>query len=187
MRANALKVEKEYENRTRSLQKLHTDGAARQKIEVEKARSELQRIATEKEFLENDLAEGTKQIRNLQKTIKKGHDKDAGSKATGNEDILSTPKKNKTLSYGDGFDNDEVQPLSPSKLVIRAKATTPKAGSKRKRKATEDSPVKSLELVQPLQTGSFEGLVPDQTKGLLGSSQLPRQQDQKFQVGVCPV
>ncbi|KAK0507497.1 hypothetical protein JMJ35_010020 [Cladonia borealis] len=151
VRANATKVEKEYENRTQSLQKLHADEAARQKIEVEKAQAELQKIATEKDFLENDLAEGTKQIRNLQRAIKKG-----AEKVTDRDNQLNTPKKSKALPFRDGFEDDEVQPLSPSKLALRSKATTPKGGTKRKRKPTEDSPVKALDLTEPGGDGSFE-------------------------------
>ena len=151
VRANASKIEKDYESRTKSLQKVHADEAARQKLEVEKARLDLQKITTEKTFLENDLVEGTKQIRNLQRTIKKG-----AEKATGKENQPTTPKKAKHLPLRDGFDDDEVQPMSPSKLALRSKANTPKGGSKRKRKAPEDSPVKPLELTKPRQAESVE-------------------------------
>lgn len=170
-----------------ALQKLHADEAARQKIEVEKARAELQKIATEKDFLENDLVEGTKQIRNLQKAIKKGGDKDCESKASGKENQPVTPKKNKALAYADGFDDEEIQPMSPSRLVIRSKANTPKAGAKRKRKPTEASPIKSLQLTQPIQIHSFEEAAqPQRSDALSANSQLPRpvpvRQEQKFKV-----
>ena len=137
------------------MEKLHADEAARQKIEIEKAKADLQKIATEKDFLENDLTEGTKQIRNLQKAIKKvGKPLDDG--ASGKENGVQTPKKPKT-GLGDGFNDDEIQPLSPSKLVLRSKGGTPKAGSKRKRKGAEDSPAQpSLEFDQPIQAESFD-------------------------------
>lgn len=169
---------------------MHTDEAARQKIEVEKARAELQKIATEKDFLENDLAEGTKQIRNLQRAIKKGGNTGAESKAAGKENQPVTPKKNKALAYADGFDDEEVQPMSPSKLVIRSKASTPKAGAKRKRKPTEASPVKPLELTQPIQIESFEERAQTQRVDDVPSANdpLPRRapirQDQKFKVRI---
>lgn len=190
MRANATKVEKEFESRTVALQKLHADEAARQKIEVEKARAELQKIATEKDFLENDLAEGTKQIRNLQKAIKKGDDKSSELKARGKENQPITPKKNKASAYADGFDDEELQPTSPSKLVIRSKANTPKAGAKRKRKPTEASPVKPLKLTQPIQNDSFqEATQPQRSDVQSANDQLPRpapvRQDQKFKVWVA--
>lgn len=178
VRANAAKVEKEFETRTMSLQKLHADEAARQKIEVERSRAELQKIATEKDFLENDLAEGTKQIRNLQKTIKKG-----SGKSTGKENQLTTPKKNKGIPLRDGFDDDEVLPMSPSKLALRSKVSTPKAGAKRKRKVPEDSPVKSLELAQSKEndvTGKPEkSFAPTVTAAI---SPGPTRPDQRFQL-----
>ena len=170
-------MEKEYENRTQSLQKLHADEAARQKIEVEKAQAELQKIATEKDFLENDLAEGTKQIRNLQRAIKKG-----AEKATDRENQLSTPKKNKALPFRDGFEDDEVQPLSPSRLVHRSKASTPKGGTKRKRKPTEDSPVKALDLTEPGGDGIFETVA--QASNIVPPvvAPTPKRPDQRFEV-----
>ena len=187
MRANATKIEKEFELRTTALQKLHADEAARQKIEVEKARAELQKIATEKDFLENDLAEGTKQIRNLQRAIKKAGDKGPETTARGKENQPVTPRKNKALAYGDGFDDEEIQPMSPSRLVIRSKANTPKAGGKRKRKPAEASPVRPLELVQPIQIDSFEETAQPQTNEVHpANDQTPRpeslRQDQRFKV-----
>lgn len=173
-----------------ALQKLHADEAAQQKVEVEKARAELQKIATEKDFLENDLAAGTKQIRNLQKAIKKGGDKDSEIKARGKENQLVTPKKNKSLPYADGFDDEEIQPMSPSRLVIRSKANTPKAGAKRKRKPTEASPVKPLDLAQPIQIDSFEEEAQPQRVDDVPSANAPLlrptpiRQDQKFKVRI---
>ncbi|CAD6578813.1 MAG: hypothetical protein ASARMPREDX12_008979 [Alectoria sarmentosa] len=188
VRANATKIEKDFENRTIALQSMHADETARQKVEVEKALAELQKIATEKNFLENDLAEGTKQIRNLQKAIKKGEDKGSESKARGRGSQLVTPKKNKALAYADGFDDEEIQPMSPSRLVIRSKANTPKAGAKRKRKPTGASPVKPLELTQPTQIDLFEDTaqpqrvddVPSANDSL--SRPAPIRQDQKFKL-----
>lgn len=172
-----------------ALQKLHADEAARQRIEVEKARAELQKIATEKDFLENDLAEGTKQIRNLQRAIKKVGDKGSETKARGKENQPVTPKKTKILAHADGFDDEDIQPMSPSRLVIRSKGNTPKAGAKRKRKPTEASPVKPLELTQPIQIDSFEERAQPQRNDVHSANdQLPRptpvRQDQKFKVRV---
>lgn len=157
---------------------MHADEAARQKIEVEKARAELQKIATEKDFLENDLAEGTKQIRNLQRAIKKGPEK-----GTGKENQPTTPRKNKPLPHGDGFNEDEVQPMSPSRLAIRSKKSTPKIGAKRKRKIAEDSPVKPLDLASPRPIESFEE-VPHNPKNVAPAPTAPyfRRPDQRFQL-----
>ena len=147
-------------------------------MEVDKARAELQKIATEKDFLENDLAEGTKQIRNLQRAISKGPEKGAGK-----ENQPVTPKKNKVLAQGDGFDDDEVQPMSPSRLAIRSKKGTPKGAAKRKRKTVEDSPVKPLDLATPKAVESFEE-IPDPLKDHppTHNTPAPRQSDRKYEL-----
>ncbi|KAL9131599.1 MAG: hypothetical protein Q9217_000487 [Psora testacea] len=180
VRANASKIEKEYEDRTKLMQRLHADEAARQKMEVEKARAELQKIATEKDFLANDLAEGTKQIRSLQKAIKRG-DKPSEAGAVGKENVATTPRRRKA-GLGDGFDDVEIQPLSPSKLVFRGKAGTPKAGSKRKRKATEENPMQQpLEIAEPVHVESFDEPAPAPAKTVAVSPQPSKPRDQKFQ------
>ena len=127
--------------------------------------------------MENDLAEGTKQIRNLQRAIKKG-----AEKVTDQENQLVTPKKNKVLPFRDGFDDDEVQPLSPSKLVSRSKAPTPKGGTKRKRKPIEDSPVKALDLTEPTGDGSFETVAQARDTVPPAVAQTPKRPDQRFEV-----
>ena len=152
VRAKISKAEQEFESRTKAQQRLHADESARYRIEVEKARAEIQNISTEKAFLENELAEGTKQLREVQKMTKKGGDTSSGIKGLVRESLFATPKKNKNLPYADGFNDDEVQILSPSKLALRGKAGTPRAGGKRKRKSTEGSPIQPqpLELAEPV-------------------------------------
>ncbi|KAL8782948.1 MAG: hypothetical protein Q9213_005004 [Squamulea squamosa] len=150
IRANQSKSEKTYESKIQALQKLHFEEAAKQKLEVERALAEKQKITTEKGFLQNDLAEGNEQIRNLQRAVRARAStlKAASDKDSGNLGLPSTPKKNKSLNHGDGFEDDEIQFTSPSKLPLRSKTSTPKAGNKRKRKPVAASPIKPLELSQ---------------------------------------
>jgi len=64
-----------------------------------------------------------------------------------------TPKKaQKNLPLGDGFDDDDVFAMSPSKRRDKSKASTPKLASKRKRQVTNDSPVQVLQLSEPSNT-----------------------------------
>ncbi|KAL5373282.1 hypothetical protein DPSP01_012854 [Paraphaeosphaeria sporulosa] len=58
-------------------------------------------------------------------------------------------KRQKNLPLGDGFDDDDVVMVSPSKRRDKPKAATPKQASKRKRQITNDSPVPILELSEP--------------------------------------
>ncbi|KAL8693732.1 MAG: hypothetical protein Q9218_001477 [Villophora microphyllina] len=149
IRANQSKSEKIFESKLNALQKLHADEAARQKVEVERALAEKRKIATEKGFLQNDIAEGNAQIRDLQRAVKAKPSVPQGlSKDDERNGPPTTPRKNKGLNHGDGFDDDEVQIASSSQLPYRSKAATPKAGSKRKRKPIDASPVKPLQLSQ---------------------------------------
>ena len=163
------------------MQRMHAEEAARQRADVETARVELQKIATEKDFLENDLAEGTKQIRNLQKAIKKG-EKPTETKSGGKENTTATPKRHQAR-LGDGFNDEEIQPLSPSKLVLRNKPSTPKAGSKRKRKTGEGSPAQQpLELELPAQVDSFdEPVQARRPPELTPATQLSKPRDHNFE------
>lgn len=149
VRANQIKLQKENEQRLVTLQKIRAEEAVRYKVEVEKARAEQQKVAIEKQFLENDLNQGNEQIKNLQRVVKDGVGKTSFSRSEEGRNQATTPKKNKSLPYGDGFNNDEIQIVSPSKLSARPNALTPKAAGKRKRKIEENSPAKPLPLGQP--------------------------------------
>ena len=100
--------------------------------------------------MQNDVAEGNEQIRNLQRAVraKASITKAASDKDGDNAGLPVTPKKNKSLSHGDGFEDDEMQLMSPTRLPYRSKTTTPKAGNKRKRKAVAASPIKPLDISQ---------------------------------------
>lgn len=150
VRANQTKTERFFESKFQALQKLRQDEAAKQRLEVERVLAEKQKIATEKGFLQNDIAEGNQQIKSLQRAAKA---RDNASKNMTGEDpgrtvLPATPKKNRSASHADGFDDHEIQPASPSRLPYRSRTSTPKAGSKRKRKPVKASPVKPLQLNQ---------------------------------------
>ena len=143
VRANRLKEKQDEEKRLADERKLRADELAKYSAEVKKYKTELQKVSTDKAFIENDLAREAEQRKGLQK-----NSKPAVRKAPGKENTLGTPKKKKDGALGDGFNDDEIQVQSPSKLALRSKPATPKAGAKRKRKPTENSPVKPLQLSQ---------------------------------------
>lgn len=136
---------------------MHAEEAARQKIDVDKARAERQQIETQKRFLENELARETEQTKTLQRAGKPGGGKAALLEAAAKN---LTPKKGKAF-YGDGFDSDDIQVASPPKLALRSKPATPRAGSKRKRN-TEGSPSKPLQLSQKGKGNSTDRLANSQ-------------------------
>ncbi|KAK5121635.1 hypothetical protein LTR85_004807 [Meristemomyces frigidus] len=140
VRANQDKATKEYERRLAVMQKLHADEAAKVKAELEAGKKEREKIATDNRFLQHDLAQETERAKRLNGPGK------ASTAATGKE--KETPRKTKRTGLGDGFDDDEVRMLSPTKSKDRQKDQTPKHGAKRKRTAN-DSPVAALSFTQP--------------------------------------
>ncbi|KAI9877160.1 MAG: hypothetical protein M1830_004670, partial [Pleopsidium flavum] len=150
VRANQAKTATEYERRLNTAQKLHADEAARQRAEIESARAEKEKIATENMFLKRDLTEEGEQTRILRRNLKNvgGGDKVVLAKTKANASPVTTPKKHKSLPFRDGFDDDEIMVTSPSKVAQKTKRGTPKVGDKRKRKVIDDSPGQPLQLSQ---------------------------------------
>lgn len=144
VRANRSKEKQEEEKRLAAERKLRADEQAKYNAEIVKYKAELQKVTTDKAFVENDLAREAEQRKGLQKASRVA----TKNKAGGKENAATTPRKNKDLVFGDGFNEDEIQAPSPSKLVLRSKPATPRAGAKRKRKPTENSPAKPLQLSQ---------------------------------------
>ncbi|KAI9825519.1 MAG: hypothetical protein M1819_000511 [Sarea resinae] len=145
VRANQAKATKEYEQKLLALQKLHADEAEKQKEAIFEARQAREKVKTENQFLKQDLAED----KLFRKTAKDNGSKSALTKSAGNVSPFTTPKKAKPLAYRDGFDDDEITIVSPSKVGGRSKPVTPRAGAKRKRRTVDDSPVKELQFTQP--------------------------------------
>ena len=187
IRANHVKYVKEYEKKSSELQKIHADEAARQRAEIEKARAEKERLATEIEFLKRDLIEETERVRNLTKNAKAGGLKPPMSKTAAGNDIVTTPKRGMALPYRDGFDDDEIMVVSPSKTANKSKAVTPKAGAKRKRKPTEDSLAQPLHLSQPKRDRDdgprpTESLRQSPSDAMEHMQPIPKAEDTRFEV-----
>lgn len=65
---------------------------------------------------------------------------------------LATPKKDRDLPFRDGFNDDEVVFVSPSKARSTSRPSTPRVGSKRKRGQTLEpspSPGQRLRFAEP--------------------------------------
>lgn len=141
VRSKQEKAAKEYEREMTAIKKLNAEKLAKQQEAIKAAMEAEKNAATELEFVKRDLLEESEKVRSLRRS--KDKEKDGASEP------IATPKKNRTLAYRDGFDDDEIQIISPSKFhARRSNPSTPtKAGTKRKRKG-QDSPVVSLEVEQ---------------------------------------
>jgi hypothetical protein len=136
VRSKQEKEAKEHERELNAIRKLNEEKLAKQRKELEAARIAAENALTERDFVKQDLAE-SERVRRLNKAVEK-------------KDPIITPKKKKTLPHRDGFDDDEIEILSPSKSSpskFRGRNGTPAKPGKRKRKTVE-SPAAALEVIQ---------------------------------------
>jgi hypothetical protein len=132
IRANQAKVTKNHDTQIAALRKAMEEEVRKHKAEFEASREESKRALTENAFLKQDLVEETNRIHGLRLKAKSKLDE---------KSVPTTPKKSKALPLRDGFDDDEVAMLSPSKSSGgRTKRGTPHGPGKRKR-TTQDSPI----------------------------------------------
>lgn len=136
VRSNQEKMTRQYESRISVMQKLHADEAAKQKAELEAQRKEREKMETDNRFLHHDLAQEAGRAKRVN---------GAAKSRTGTQ--MGTPRKSKRTGLGDGFDDDEVRLMSPSRSKDKTRDQTPKVGAKRKRTAN-DSPVTALSFNQ---------------------------------------
>lgn len=132
LRSKHTTMTQDYDRQLATLRQSMAEHTAKHKQEVEAAASEGKMLATENIFLQQDLLEEAQQLRNYR----------AKHKAEDKPPPPATPKKTRVLRFGDGFDEDEIMAVSPSKSVTRSKRATPTTGKgKRKRQESQDSPV----------------------------------------------
>lgn len=163
MRANQAKALKEHERQLQELSKQHADLAAKQRAEIEHAKAERERLLTEKKYLQHDLLEESERAKKLQRLAR------GGTAAPNTQNNVTTPKKTKALPFRDGFDDDEIMVISPTKTPSRSKPGTPKAADKkRKWRPAEESPGQPLQLSQA-QADTLPD-VPNQPEGQIVSS-----------------
>lgn len=129
IRSKQARMAEEYDRQLVALRKAMADRETTHKEAVDAAMSEGKMLATENLFLQHDLAEEVHQLRNY-KTKQRATEKAPPV----------TPKKSRVLPFRDGFDDDEIAVVSPSKSAARSKRGTPTVPGKRKRQASVDSP-----------------------------------------------
>lgn len=135
VRKNMERKIKEIERKFNVEKSLHDEAVAKFKADTKALQESRDKKETDLRFLEHELAQET-----ASKKLK------ASAKAN----AQTSPRKNASsrkhdIPYRDGFDDDEIAFVSPSKPKEKAKAETPKAGEKRKRKV-DPSPVIPLPL-----------------------------------------
>ncbi|CAD6448649.1 682f48f5-55cb-4af9-b9bc-b85d7091a730 [Sclerotinia trifoliorum] len=128
LRGKMDKSQKEYECTQAAKEKLH-----------EVAEIAARNAAIERDFTKQDLFEETERARKI-------------SKAKNPKDTqVMTPKKTKPMSFRDGFDDDEIEVVSPSKIspskFQKRQPGTPSRAAKRKRKANDSPSASALDMI----------------------------------------
>lgn len=148
VRSNHDKTSKEYERRLSVIQKLHAEEIEKQRREVEIARKDRDQVETANKFLEHELVQEAERAKQNRRTLQDRPVNVRHQITNNRQGTVTTPKKSRIAPFRDGFDDDEVVVVSPSKTKQRSKPSTPKAGGKRKR-PIEASPVQALDIDGP--------------------------------------
>ncbi|KAJ5540721.1 hypothetical protein N7494_005797 [Penicillium frequentans] len=130
IRSKQAQLVADYDQQLIALRTAMAEETTKHKEMVEAAMSEGHILATENIFLQHDLAEEAHHLRNFKLKQRQ-------------EEVHPpvTPKKSRNLPFRDGFDDDEIAVVSPSKSATRSKRATPTVPGKRKRRASQDAPV----------------------------------------------
>ena len=104
IRSNQTKLADNYDRQLAALRKSKEEETVKHKQDLESIRAEGKMLATENAFMRQDLADEAMRANNLKAKTK------AAEKAP-----PVTPKKPKNLPFRDGFDDDEIVAISPSK------------------------------------------------------------------------
>ncbi|KAK0119862.1 hypothetical protein ONS95_011292 [Cadophora gregata] len=158
---------KQYEREMAAQRKLDEDKLAKQQKALEAARIAERNAATERDFIRRDLAEESERVRQLNKA------REAERKGV---DLVTTPKKKKALPHRDGFDDDEIEIVSPSKIspskFQKRLAGSPSKPAKRKRKAAE-SPASALQVIHSEESTESGPPAPLLDEGLIAKLGIP--------------
>lgn len=127
LRANLTKQAQEFERTIASLRAQLTELTTKNKGVEQAAINERQKLETENLFLREELRDEALRVNNL--------------RAKKRAEAPQTPRKQRTLPFRDGFDDDEIGVASPTKSSGgRSKRGTPSGPGKRKRKVS-DAPI----------------------------------------------
>ncbi|EXJ81701.1 hypothetical protein A1O1_07766 [Capronia coronata CBS 617.96] len=140
IRANFEKEIKVYDRKISALEKTMAEESAKHTAALHTMMEKNETLSTSYNFLQQEHNQELENIKTLQQRLR---DKQQSTKENNS---ATTPKRGMVSSLRDGFDDDDVMAISPSKSGRRSKPGTPPAANKRKRKADAPSPVKPLVL-----------------------------------------
>ncbi|EXJ77061.1 hypothetical protein A1O3_10219 [Capronia epimyces CBS 606.96] len=143
IRANFEKEIKVFDRQISALQKTMAEESAKHTAALQAMMEKNNTLTTRYNFLQQEYNQELQNSKALQQRLKERQQPAKDNNPT------TTPKRGMVSSLRDGFDDDDVMAISPSKSGRRSKPQTPPAANKRKRKADVPSPVKPLVLRPP--------------------------------------
>jgi hypothetical protein len=190
VRANHDKTAKEYERRLAVMQQLHAEEVAKQRAELDRIRRDRDKVETDNRFLQHEVAQEAERSKNVKRTLAIRPSSTAKPVNNGRPSPMSTPKKDRTLAIRDGFNDDEVIIVSPTKVKDKAKAASPK-GVKRKRTAAPEAdqgPVAELPMIHDESPSRAADFVSPPRPAAIAVVSNPQPDTKKFAVcGVIPI
>jgi hypothetical protein len=140
IRANLEKETRIFDRQIGALKKSMEEESAKHSAQVAALNEKNNSLMTRYKFLQEEHNQEVQESKSLRQRLRDRPLADsAASPAT-------TPRRGAASSLRDGFNDDDIMLVSPSKSARRSKPPTPTAANKRKRKAGEPSPVKPLVL-----------------------------------------
>jgi Protein of unknown function (DUF3636) len=141
IRANQAKESKGFNHQVVALKKSMQEDAVKHKMAVEAVSKQTDAIVNHNNFLQHEINQEMEKIKALQKNLK---DKEARLAKGDRADTLTTPKKVRQLPFRDGFEDEDIVVVSPSKSGRKSKVGTPTNAGKKKRKVPDTSPIPAL-------------------------------------------
>ncbi|EXJ69550.1 uncharacterized protein A1O5_07586 [Cladophialophora psammophila CBS 110553] len=139
IRANFEKETKVYDRQIGALKRSMEEESAKHAAALTALVEKNHSLTTRYQFLQQEHNQGLQETKTLRQRLK--------DRQTEREsDPTTTPKRGIASSLRDGFNDDDIMLMSPSKSARRSKPPTPTAAAKRKRKLDGPSPVKPLVL-----------------------------------------
>ncbi|KIW22397.1 uncharacterized protein PV07_12286 [Cladophialophora immunda] len=155
IRANFEKESKVYDRQIGALKKSMEEESAKHTAALNALAEKNHSLTTRYQFLQQEHNQGLQETKTLRQRLK---DRQMEKES----DLTTTPKRGVASSLRDGFNDDDIMLMSPSKSARRSKPPTPTAAGKRKRKTDGPSPVKPLVLRPSSSTSQHEMPPPPQ-------------------------
>ena len=162
IRSKLAQAEKEHARHVTALQQNQADATAKYARELQDVKQEKERVLSEVKFLKQEVEMDSLRLKPPTRSVKSGA-LDAGPpsmpirRSRSSTSPFSTPKKAKSMAFRDGFDDEEITYVSPTKKSAdRRKGSLPQLADQRKRKRAPESPSGLLQLSRNFSEGDVD-------------------------------